>query len=92
MPGPIKLWSVGTGRQDHPNFVAMFGILIIMFDAFANFRRGDPNNGIRIRVIVGGPIEDFHAKDAFFELVGLAGQGTRNHKPQEPRIPLAGMK
>jgi hypothetical protein len=63
-----------------------------MLDAFANFRCGDPNNWIRVRVIVGGPVEDFHAQDAFFELVGLASERTRDHKPQEPRIPLAGME
>ncbi len=92
MPGPVKLRRVGSGRQDHPDFVAMLGVLIIMFDAFANFGCSYSNNRVRVRIIVGGAIEDFHAQDAFFELVGLASERTRNHKPQEPRISLAGME
>ena len=39
----------------------MLGVLIILLDAFANFRCGDPNNRVRVRVIVGGTVEDFHA-------------------------------
>ena len=92
MAGPIKLWRVGSGGQEHANFVAVFRILIIMFNAFANFRRGNSNNRVSVRVIVGRPVEDFHTEEALFELVGLASQGTSNHKPQEPRIPLAGME
>jgi hypothetical protein len=63
-----------------------------MLDAFANFSCSYPNNRVRVRIIVGGAIEDFHAQDALFELVGLASERARNHKPQEPRIPLAGME
>ena len=92
MAGPVKLRRVGSGRQEHPDFVAMLGVLIIMLDAFANFRCGYPNNRVRVRVIVGGAVEDFHTQDALFELVGLASERTRNHKPQEPRISLAGME
>jgi hypothetical protein len=92
MAGPVKLRRVGSGRQDHPDFVAMFGVLIVMLDAFANFSCSYPNNRVRVRIIVGGTVEDFDAEDALFQLVGLASERTRNHKPQEPRISLAGME
>ena len=63
-----------------------------MFDAFADFRRGYAHDRIGIRVIIGGPVEDFHAEDALFQLVGLPSQRARHHKPQKLRISLAGMK
>jgi len=92
MARPVKLWSIGSGGQNHPDFVLMLVVLIVVFDALTNFRRSHSNDGIRIRVVVGRPVEDFHTKDALFELVGLAGQCSRNDKSQEPRISLAGME
>ena len=92
MAGPVKLWGVGSGGQDHPDFVLMLLILIIMFDALADFRRSNANDRVRIRVVVGWPVENFHAQDALFELVGLAGQGSRNHESEKLRISFAGMK
>ena len=80
MARPVKLRRVGSGRQDHANFVLMLGVVVILFDALTNFRRGDSNNRIRVRVVVGGPVEDFHTEDALFELVGLAGQCSRHNK------------
>ena len=78
MARPVKLWGVGSGRQDHANFILMLGVVVILFDALTNFRRGDSNNRVRVRVVVGGPVEDFHTKDALFELVGLPGQCSRH--------------
>ena len=46
-------------------------VLIILFDTLANFGGSDTNDRVRVCVIVGGPVEDFHAQDALFELVGL---------------------
>jgi hypothetical protein len=63
-----------------------------MLDAFANFGCSYPNNRVRVGIVVGGAIEDFDAQDALFELVSLASERTCNHKPQEPRISLAGME
>jgi hypothetical protein len=92
MAGPVKLWGVRSGGQDHPNLVLMLVVLIIVFDALTNFRGSDSNDRVRVGVVVGWPVEDLHTQDAFFELVGLTGQRSRNHKPQEPRISLAGME
>jgi hypothetical protein len=92
MPGPVKLWGVGSCRQNHPDFVLMLVVLIVMFDAFANFRGRHSNDRVRVRIVVGWPVEDFHAEDALFELVGLAGQCSRDYKSEEPRISFAGME
>ena len=70
----------------------MLGILIILFDTFANFCRSYPDNRVRISVVVGGSLEDFDTENALFELVGLTGQYARNGKPQETGISLAGME
>lgn len=80
MAGPVKLWGVGAGRQDHPDFVLVLGVVVILFDAFANFRRSHSNYRVRVRVVVGRPLEDFHTKDALFELIGLTGQCSRDYK------------
>ena len=72
MAGPIKLRGVRSRGQDHANFVVMLGVVIILFDALTDFRCGDSNNRVRIRVVVGRPVEDFDPQDALFELVGLA--------------------
>ena len=81
MARPIKLWGVGSGGQEHPNFVVVLGVVVILFDSLSDFRCRDSNNRVRIRVVVGGPVEDFDSQDALFELVGLAGQGARYHQP-----------
>ena len=92
MAGPVKLWGVGSGWQYHADFVLMLVILIIMFDALANFRCSDSNDRVGVRVVVGRPVEDFHTQDALFELVGLAGQCARDHESQKLRISFAGME
>ena len=70
----------------------MLGVLIIVFNPLANLRRGHANDGVRVRVVVGWPAEDFHTYNAFFELVGLPFQYTGNNKPQETGISLAGVE
>jgi hypothetical protein len=70
----------------------MPGVLIILLYSFANFRRGDPDDGVGVCVIVGWPAEDFHTENTFFELIGFAGQNANDNIPQKTRIPLAGMK
>ena len=80
MARPVKLRGVGSSGQEHPNFVAMLGVVVILLDALTNFRRCDSNNRVRVCVIFGGPVEDFHTKDALFELVGLTGQCSRHNK------------
>ena len=92
MAGPIKLRGVGPGRQEHPNFVVVLGVVVIQFDALTDFRGGDANNRVGVRVVVGWPLEDFDSQYALFELVGLTGQGARHNKPLEPRVSLAGME
>ena len=81
MSRPIKLWSVGSGGQKHPNFVVMLRVVVVLFDALTDFRCGDSNNRVRVRVVVGRPVEDFDPQDALFELVGLAGQCARYNQP-----------
>ena len=92
MAGPVKLWGVGSGGQDHPDFVLMLLILIIVFDALADFRCSHANDRVRVRVVVGWPVEYFHAQDALFEVVGLARQCSRDYKSQESRVSLAGVE
>src|ERR1035438_4409978 len=66
-----KLGSVGASGQEEPNLLAVLRVVIIMFDAFANFRGGDPNNGVSVGIVVGWPAEDFDTKNTLLELVGL---------------------
>ena len=70
----------------------MLGVLIILLDALANLRGGNPNNGVCVGVVVGGAAENLDAQDSLFELIRLAGQGARDHKFQETGIAFAGIK
>ena len=67
----------------------MFRVVIILFDAFANFRGRDSHNRICVGVVVGWPAEEFHAQNTLFELVGLTGQSACDNKPQKTGIPFA---
>lgn len=81
MAGPIKLRGIGSGGQEHPNFVVVLGVVVILFDALANFRCSDSNDRVGVGVVVGWPVEDFDSKYALFQLVGLTGQCARHDKP-----------
>ena len=81
MTGPIKLRGVRSGGQEHPNFVVMLGVVIILFDALTDFCGGHSNNRVGVGVVVGWPVEDFYSEDALFELVGLTSQCAGHNKP-----------
>jgi len=70
----------------------MLWILIILLDTLANFRGGNPHDGISVGVVIGGTAENLHTENSFFELIRLAGQRVRHHILQEARIPLAGIE
>jgi len=70
----------------------MPGVLIILLDPFANLGGSDPNNGIRVGVVVRRAAEDFDAQDSLFELICLTGQGVSDHEFQEAGIAFAGIK
>src|SRR5271168_87437 len=92
MARPGELRRVRTRGQEQPNFLAVLGILVILFDAFANFCWSHSDDGVNVCVVVGGPLEDFHTQNALFQLIGLTAQSARDDKPQEAWISLAGMK
>ena len=70
----------------------MFGVVVILIDALANFRRRYPHNGVGIGVVVGGAIEDLYSEDALLELPPLTIQRTRDHKSQKLAISPTGIK
>src|ERR1039458_9904506 len=89
MARPGKLRYIRPGAQEHPNFLAVFRVLVILIEALANFGRGDTNNGIGIRVVGGWSLKDLNPEDALFKFVRLTVQNTPDHKSQELGISLA---
>ena len=70
----------------------MLGVLVIKFDAFANFCCSYANDGIGVGIVVGWPVEYFHAQHAFLKLIRLPRQEATDNKSEEARIALTGVK
>ena len=90
--GPGKLGDIGTGRQEKPNFLAVFGIVIVLIDAFADFCGGDANDRIRIGVVIRRAIKDLDSEDSLLQVMSMAFQRAPNHEPQKLGISFAGME
>ena len=54
----------------------MLRILILLLDSLPNLGGSNSNDWIGMSVVVRWPTEDLDSEYAFFELVGLSGQGT----------------
>jgi len=63
-----------------------------MFNALANLGRGNPDNRVRVCVVIGVPPKDLHAQNTLFELVGLARQHSRDYVSEETGVPFTGIE
>ena len=90
--GPGELGRIGTRRQEKPNFLTVLGIVIVLFDAFADFRGGDANDRINISIVIRRTIKDLDAEDPFLQVMPPALECASDYEPQELGIALAGME
>ena len=65
--GPGELGRIGTGGQEKPNFLAVLGIVIVLFNAFADFCGSNANDRISISVVIRRAVKDLDAQDSFLK-------------------------
>jgi hypothetical protein len=90
--GPGEVRGVGTGRQEKPNFLAVLGIMIVLFNAFADLCGCNANDRISIRIVIRRTVKDLDAEDSFLQIVSPALQSAPDYESQELGIALAGME
>ena len=90
--GPGEVGRIRTGGQEKPNFLAVLGIVIVLFDAFTDFCGGDANNRVNISIVIRQTVKDLDAEDPFLQVMSPARQGAPDYEPQELGIALAGME
>ena len=70
----------------------MLGIVIVLFNAFADFCSGDSNNRICIGVVIRQAIKDLDSEDSLLQVLSMALQRASHHEPQKLCVALTGMK
>jgi len=65
------------------------GVVVVLRETLADFTGGDADDGVGVRVVGRGTVEDFDGNRALFDLLGLPIERLLDDVAQEGRVSLA---